>query len=248
MNPIRNAVTDYIETRHVEGNRKRGHELSQLEPRIPVSQIGHCPRQAILEAVRWHPDHPLHAEPSHDFDAYVKEIMEAGNVWEHQTGKALAEQFDGTVHWERDDPALRVRNDVWSGHIDFLIGECADFPAGAIIIPTYLYYRSWSTWGRHTPPPWPGDFAGSWSQVAGGAGVARWTGRWPGAGCGSSTQGERTWPECRRKFARLAEQGEIEATMIPTPEEEDFFRVLDVPCWPPHERTAERLRRHLQQK
>jgi hypothetical protein len=49
------------------------------------------------------------------------------------------------------------------------------------------------------------------------------------------------------KFARLAEQGEIEATMIPTPEEEDFFRVLDVPCWPPHERTVERLRGHLQQ-
>jgi hypothetical protein len=148
MNPIRNAVTNYIETRHVEGNQKRGDELSQLEPRIPVSQIGHCPRQAILEAVRYHPEHPLHAEPSHGFDAYVKEIMEAGNVWEHQTGQALAEQFDGVVHWERDDPALRVRNGVWSGHIDFLIEECADFTGGAIIIPTYLYYRSWSNWAE----------------------------------------------------------------------------------------------------
>jgi hypothetical protein len=49
------------------------------------------------------------------------------------------------------------------------------------------------------------------------------------------------------KFARLAERGEIEATMIPTPEEEDFFRVLDVPCWPLHERTVEHLRQHLQQ-
>jgi hypothetical protein len=27
------------------------------------------------------------------------------------------------------------------------------------------------------------------------------------------------------KFARLAERGEIEARMIPTPEKEDFFRV-----------------------
>ena len=50
------------------------------------------------------------------------------------------------------------------------------------------------------------------------------------------------------KFARLAERGEIEATMIPTPEEDNFFRVLDVPCWPSHERTVERLHRHLQQK
>jgi hypothetical protein len=105
-----------------------------------------------LEAVRYHPDHPLHAEPTHDFDAYVKEIMEAGNVWEHQTGKALAQQFDGVVHRERDDPALRVRNSVWSGHIDFLIEECADLPGGAIIIPTYLSYRSWSNWAE--PQVW----------------------------------------------------------------------------------------------
>jgi hypothetical protein len=50
------------------------------------------------------------------------------------------------------------------------------------------------------------------------------------------------------KFARLAERGEVEATMIPTPEEEDFFRMLDVPCWPPQERTVERFRGHLQQE
>jgi hypothetical protein len=76
------------------------------------------------------------------------EGQEAGNVWEHQTGRALARNFNGTVHWERDDPALRVRNGVWSGHIDILIEGCADFPAGAIIIPTYLYYRSWSNWAE----------------------------------------------------------------------------------------------------
>jgi DNA polymerase/3'-5' exonuclease PolX len=50
------------------------------------------------------------------------------------------------------------------------------------------------------------------------------------------------------RFARLAERGEIETRMVPTPEEEDFFHQLSVPCWPPHERTAECLSRHLQQK
>ena len=49
-------------------------------------------------------------------------------------------------------------------------------------------------------------------------------------------------------FVKLAGQGQIEAAMIPTPEEEDFFRVLDAPCWPPHERTVECLREHLRQK
>jgi hypothetical protein len=37
------------------------------------------------------------------------------------------------VHWKRDDPALRVGNDVWSGHIDFLIDPCQELPDGAII-------------------------------------------------------------------------------------------------------------------
>ena len=49
------------------------------------------------------------------------------------------------------------------------------------------------------------------------------------------------------QFARQAERGGIKATMVPTPEEE-CFRVLDVPCRPPHERTVGRLRGHLQQK
>jgi DNA polymerase/3'-5' exonuclease PolX len=49
------------------------------------------------------------------------------------------------------------------------------------------------------------------------------------------------------RFARLAERGEIEARMIPTPEEEDFFRVLDVPCWPPEQRTERRLMQLMRQ-
>jgi hypothetical protein len=48
-------------------------------------------------------------------------------------------------------------------------------------------------------------------------------------------------------FAKLAGQGQIDASLIPTSEEEDFFRQLGVPCWPPEERTVERLRGHLQQ-
>jgi hypothetical protein len=86
------------------------------------------------------------------------------------------------------------------------------------------------------------------------------TSRWFGGACPKDRKvaGGRVWfidpgredlprmPATR--FARLTEQGGIEATMIPAPEEEDFSRVLDVPCWPPHERTVERLRKHLQQK
>ena len=133
MSYVREAVIEHVRTCNEHGNQVRGDELSKLPPRIPVSQIGHCPRQAIFDAARWHPDHPLHIDPTHPFDDYVMEIMEAGNVWEYQTGKALASKLNGGVHWKRDDPALRVGDDVWSGHIDFLIDPCQELPDGAII-------------------------------------------------------------------------------------------------------------------
>ena len=86
------------------------------------------------------------------------------------------------------------------------------------------------------------------------------TSRWFGGACRKDRQvaGGRVWfidPDRKdltgmpaSKFARLAEREEIETAVIPTSDEEDFFRVLDIPCWPPQERTVEHLRRHLQQK
>jgi hypothetical protein len=130
---IRDTVIQHVRECHEAGNQARGDELGQEEPRLSVSQIGHCPRMAILDAVRYHPHHPLHAAPTHDFDDYVLEIMEAGNVWERQTGKALARRFGDRVHWQRGDPELRVRNGCWSGHIDFLIEPCEAYTGGAIV-------------------------------------------------------------------------------------------------------------------
>jgi hypothetical protein len=49
------------------------------------------------------------------------------------------------------------------------------------------------------------------------------------------------------KFTRLAERGEIAASMIPTPTEEDFFRQMGVPCWSPEQRTECRLMQFVRQ-
>jgi hypothetical protein len=35
--------------------------------------------------------------------------------------------------------------------------------------------------------------------------------------------------------------------MIPTPEEADFFTALNVPCWPPEQRTEHRLMQFVRQ-
>jgi len=49
------------------------------------------------------------------------------------------------------------------------------------------------------------------------------------------------------KFARLAERGEIDASMIPTPTEVDFFWRMGAPCWPPEQRTDRRLMQFARQ-
>jgi hypothetical protein len=45
------------------------------------------------------------------------------------------------------------------------------------------------------------------------------------------------------RFVKLAE--EYDMPVIPTPTEEAYFEALDVPCWPPEERTVRRLRQYL---
>jgi hypothetical protein len=97
MNPFRDATVQHVQVRHEEGDEARGAGLGQEKPRIPVSQIGHCPRLAIFEAVRYHPEHPLHVEPTHPFDDYVLEITEAGNVWEYQQGQETSDCGDCTI-------------------------------------------------------------------------------------------------------------------------------------------------------
>ena len=85
------------------------------------------------------------------------------------------------------------------------------------------------------------------------------TSQWFGGACPKDRKvaGGRVWfiaPDLKdlarmpaSRFARLAERGEIDASMIPTPTEEDFFRQLGVPCWPPEQRTERRLMQFVRQ-
>ena len=100
MNPIRNAVIEHIQTCHEKGNQARGDELGQEEPWLSVSQIGHCPRMAIFEAVRYHPDHPLHVEPTHPFDAYVLRVWRPGTCGSTRRAEIQVWEYEDCIEWE----------------------------------------------------------------------------------------------------------------------------------------------------
>ena len=47
------------------------------------------------------------------------------------------------------------------------------------------------------------------------------------------------------KFASLAESADLPVSVVPTPQEEDFFAVLQFPYLPPNERTLRFMQDHL---
>ena len=47
------------------------------------------------------------------------------------------------------------------------------------------------------------------------------------------------------KFASLAESTDLPVSVVPTPQEEDFFAALQFPYLPPNERTLQFMQDHL---
>ena len=47
------------------------------------------------------------------------------------------------------------------------------------------------------------------------------------------------------KFASLAESTDLPVSVVPTPQEEDFFAALQFPCVPPNERTLKFMQDYL---
>lgn len=113
MGTVRQAVIEHVRAKNQESNQAWQDTHHYDEPRLFVSDIGHCPRAAYYSAFGHFEGHPFCVERTHPFDDYVVEILRAGYVWEHQTGLALRHALDGAVHWQKDDLALEVQNGIW---------------------------------------------------------------------------------------------------------------------------------------
>lgn len=160
---VREAVQRFIRDQHNgDGDWAKAHS-----GKLAISDLGHCPRKALLRVAG--------IEPTDPFDDYVKEVMRAGIVWEEETKRALEH-----VITKRLCTQTRVENDDWVGHLDFTWpGVIVEHKATNSVnfrrkngLPyefhclqvlgyqrlvkeetgkepaAFLYYRSWANWGE----------------------------------------------------------------------------------------------------
>ena len=81
MNIIRGIVIKHVRAKQEESNQAWEDTHHYDEPRLFVSDIGHCPRAAYYNAFGHFEGHPFCVERTHPFDDYVVEILRAGYVW-----------------------------------------------------------------------------------------------------------------------------------------------------------------------
>lgn len=161
---VRDAVQQFIRNQH----KDNGQWEKRHRGRLAVSDLGHCPRKALLRVAG--------VKQTNPFDDYVLEIMRAGTVWEDETERALR-----LVYGDRLSTQDRVSNDDWVGHTDFMVipGQLWEHKATNSVnfrrkngLPyefhclqllgyqrlikettgeepeAFLYYRSWADWAE----------------------------------------------------------------------------------------------------
>jgi len=99
-------------------------EHDGTDPRLFVSSLGMCVRKAYLDAFRVRTGNKV----TNPFDDYVIEVMRMGTELELNSQETFRWIFKDNLHEQ-----VSVRNDIWSGRIDFVVETCEDFPSGVII-------------------------------------------------------------------------------------------------------------------
>lgn len=100
------VIHDMIQ-RHIEQQREESSWEKEHRGKLAVSEIGGCPRKAMLR---------LHGvEPSDPFDDFVLRLMWSGQMAESKLEAVLNEQLNGDFVSQQ-----RVENEYFIGTIDFM--------------------------------------------------------------------------------------------------------------------------------
>ena len=83
--------------------------------KISCSSFGRCIRSVMLGLAGY--------ETPDGFNAHIREVMSLGVVYEDATARVLAEKYGKSLQMQ-----VPLRNDIWSGKLDFLITEDKSIP------------------------------------------------------------------------------------------------------------------------
>jgi hypothetical protein len=164
MGIVRDAVVDYVLFQNKVGQEEWEERYAHLPPRLHVSDLGHCPRKAMLSLTG--------VTETDLFDPYVLEVMRCGHVWEGQTYEALARSgklseqdlvyaehwagsidfiYNGVIVEHKATSVYNYRGDklpyIW--HLLQLLGYAHLYKKmhKLLALPdTVLFYRSWASW------------------------------------------------------------------------------------------------------
>lgn len=125
---LHDLIVDYYVEQNREQELKWEQEHKGKEPTIYVSSLMDCPRRAVLSSHAHLYDHPKHRDITHPHDDWTLAKFQLGKEMEDKTWDALRYSLGDKVVRE-----VPISNEQWSGRIDFLIAECAQFPEGLII-------------------------------------------------------------------------------------------------------------------
>jgi len=98
-------------------DRPRPRYKSSGKMRLWVSELGYCPRKAMLRITG--------REPTGEFPVKIKEVMSLGNSYEDNTFAWLKRYYGPRI-----TQGVPVGDENWSGKIDFLLTHCNETAGG----------------------------------------------------------------------------------------------------------------------
>lgn len=107
---VRPAVIAHRKEQHRLGDIAWEAKYKHLGQRLHISDLGGCPRAAYLRLLGHEP---------RPWDDYTIEVMQAGNVWEHENGEALSRYYHEHIGNHGLITQTVLGDGIWAGSDDY---------------------------------------------------------------------------------------------------------------------------------
>ena len=107
-------------------------------PKLHISSLAGCHRNAHLTMYEKWPEHPLHQPATNPHSEYLKALFQLGKDAEKRTFNDLLYTYERVGM----EGGFRLESARWVGEADFFIPPCEDWPTGVIV-----EHKETSPWG-----------------------------------------------------------------------------------------------------